>query len=88
MSVYVDDMKAKYGRMVMCHMTADTREELDAMADRIGVARKWVQHPGSPREHYDICYSKRAIAVRLGALEITWRETVLKCREKRQLPSI
>lgn len=82
MAVYVDDMKAAYGRMVMCHMTADTREELDAMADRVGVNRRWIQHPGTHKEHYDIALCKRELAIRWGALEITWRETALRCRAK------
>jgi hypothetical protein len=64
--VYVDDMQAPYGRMIMCHMVAHTEEELHAMADAIGVARKWYQG-----DHYDICLSKRALAVSLGAKEIT-----------------
>lgn len=75
MTVYVDDMRAAYGRMVMCHMIADTDDELHAMADAIGVARRWHQKPGTPRSHYDIALSKRAIAVQLGAVEITWRQT-------------
>jgi len=83
MAVYVDDMRAPYGRLIMCHMTADTREELDVMADQIGVARKWIQYPGEPREHYDICLTKRAKAVELGAIEITLRETALRVRAKR-----
>lgn len=74
MTVFVDDMEAKFGRMTMCHMIADTPEELLAMADRIGVARKWIQHRGTPKEHFDICLSKRALAVANGAKEITWRE--------------
>lgn len=73
MTVYVDDMKAGFGRMVMCHMLADTDEELHAMADKIGVRRKWFQKPGTPSRHYDICRSKRALAVSLGAVEITWK---------------
>lgn len=57
----------------MCHMYADTSEELHAMADAIGVARKWCQYPGNPeREHYDIALSKRALAVAYGAQQTTW----------------
>lgn len=70
MSVYVDRMRASLGRMVMCHMFADSREELDAMADRIGVQRRWIQAAGTDREHYDVCKSKRALAIQFGAKEI------------------
>lgn len=74
MAVYVDDMEAGFGRMVMCHMVADSVEELLAMADRIGVARRWVQHADDPvRIHFDIAKSKRALAVQAGAIEVTWR---------------
>lgn len=83
MSVYVDDAELPFGRMLMCHMTADTTEELHAMADRIGVARRWVQHPGTYREHYDICKSKRALAVQAGAVEVSGRELWLKMRARR-----
>ncbi len=71
MSVYVDDMRARFGRMVMCHMIADTSEELHAMAARIGVARRWCQDEGTYREHYDIALTKRAAAVAAGAIEVT-----------------
>ena len=65
MTVYVDDMRAKYGRMVMCHMIADTEDELQAMADKIGVARKCFQG-----DHYDICVAMRTLAVANGAVEL------------------
>jgi hypothetical protein len=67
-SVYVDNMRARYGRMVMCHMLADSPEELHVMADAIGVARRWFQS-----DHYDICLSKRALAVAHGAIEVSAR---------------
>jgi hypothetical protein len=75
MTVYVDDMRANFGRMVMCHMLADTDLELHAMASRSGVAMKWWQIPAkTSRSHYDIALSKRALAVDAGAVEITLRQ--------------
>lgn len=70
MPVYVDASLYGFGRMVMCHMLADTPDELHAMADRIGVARRWFQAPPKASfPHYDICKSKRALAVEHGAIE-------------------
>lgn len=83
MTVYVDDMEAPFGNMVMCHMMADSREELDAMADTIGVQRKWIQHPGTWQEHYDISKSKRALAVKAGAVEVSMVDLVKMRRTKR-----
>jgi hypothetical protein len=69
--VYVDNMRAPYRGMIMCHMGADTIEELHEMAQKIGLARRWFQG-----DHYDICKAKRAIAVAFGAKQITARELV------------
>ncbi len=79
MTVYVDDMAAPYGRYVMCHMIADTLPELHAMADRIGVQRKWFQHKISG-DHYDIALSKRKLALRYGAVPIMWCQCAAMCR--------
>jgi len=83
MTVYVDNMHAGYRRMVMCHMLADSDDELHAMADKIGVNRKWHQYAGTPRSHYDVCLSKRALAVKHGAVEIDIREAALIVRNRR-----
>ena len=73
--VYVDDMRANYGRLILCHMLADSDQELHEMADKIGVARKWWQSPEKTSgSHYDIALSKKAKAIDLGAVEITWRQ--------------
>ncbi len=83
MSVYVDDARHPYGRMRMSHMLADTTEELLAMADKIGVARKWLQHPGEDREHFDVCQQKRALAGEHGAVFVTQRDIVALIRTRR-----
>lgn len=62
--------------MVMCHMVADTLEELHDMAEMLGLKRSWFQNKRMP--HYDISKSVRARAVGLGAVEISSRELVMK----------
>lgn len=67
MSVYVDAAKHHFGNMIMCHMIADTANELHDMADKIGMNRKWFQNNSNP--HYDICQLKRRLAIKNGAIE-------------------
>lgn len=84
MPVYVDDMRAPFGRLILCHMIADTHTELIAMARKIGVATKWIQKPNTPDEHFDISLGKRALAIRYGAIEITWRQCGAMTARRRQ----
>ena len=89
MTVYVDDMEAEFfvrgRRMIFCHMVADTSDELHAMATTIGVAHRWLQYGGTRREHFDIVKSKRALAVKAGAKEITQRELALLLRDRQAM---
>lgn len=81
MAVYVDDQKNVCANMQMCHMLADTTDELHAMADRMGLKRAWFQPKSFP--HYDLSQSKRKQAICLGAVEITGRQAVQIIRRLR-----
>lgn len=85
MTVYVDDMYrhpiGRLGRMRMSHLVADTREELFACVDAIGVRRRWIQHAGSWREHFDIAMVKRLAAIEWGAVAVSYRvSTIMRMR--------
>ncbi|MEI7444502.1 MAG: DUF4031 domain-containing protein [Burkholderiales bacterium] len=69
MTVYVDDARTPFRGWRMCHMLADTDEELQAMAEALGLQRRW-QHG----DHYDLNEEARERAVALGAVEIGRRE--------------
>lgn len=83
MSVYVDDMNAPYRGMLMCHLIADTTEELLEMADTIKVRRKWIQDAGTKYEHFDICLAKKQKALRAGAIEIEYGYELAEMLEQR-----
>lgn len=83
MTVYVDTMKAPYRGMIMCHMAADTTEELILMANSIGVAERWIQRKGTRYEHFDISLGKKRLALLMGAKEITRKEMVKFMMEKK-----
>lgn len=81
MPVYVDPlMKCENSKAPRCfrgkkacHMYADTVDELHTFADRVGLMRAWFQnHRLLP--HYDLTAAWRAKAVRLGAIEVSFRD--------------
>lgn len=77
MSVYVDSEKNAFRGMIMCHMLADTVEELHSMAMRIGMKRSWFQaHVGS-YPHYDLSLGRRELAIRYGAIVCDRNEIVV-----------
>lgn len=100
MPVYVDDIfipaRVRNGARIIddawCHLTADSDDELHAMARRIGLRPGWAQHMENPNRwhrHYDVTRRKRAQAVAAGAIEITWRDAAKRSREEtRRLRSL
>lgn len=69
MTVFVDDVRLPFRTMFMCHMWADGLDELLAMADRIGVQRKWLQQPPKASwVHFDVSLGKKALAIKAGAI--------------------
>jgi hypothetical protein len=80
-------MMRPYRGMIMCHLIADTLDELHAMADRVGVAREHFQNRRAG-PHYDISKSRRLLAIDAGAVEITLRQCacmMARWRATRQL---
>lgn len=72
----------------MCHMIADTTEELLEMADKIGVQRKWIQDKGEYSEHFDIAKSAKAKAIKHGAIEITMNVLARKINQRPNAPQV
>jgi hypothetical protein len=70
MAVYVDNVRFPFGRMVMCHLWANSLDELLTMADRIGLARRWLQQPPKASWiHFDVSLSLKARAIAAGAIQ-------------------
>ena len=86
MTCYVDTVRAypgaglRYDRF--CHLLADDRDELHAMADALGIPRRFFQdHPW--RWHHDLPEHLRARAVGLGARELSLHEVGMLLRRRR-----
>jgi hypothetical protein len=62
------------------HMVSDVGEdELHAMAAKLSLQRSWFQcRPNASAAHYDITPPKRALAIKLGAIEVSSRELVTR----------
>ncbi len=68
MAIYVDEAIWSWRGRLWCHMWSDKDlEELNAMADKIGLLRSWIQTKNKTFIHYDITATKRIKAIRAGA---------------------
>ncbi|MBU2693915.1 DUF4031 domain-containing protein [Pimelobacter sp. 30-1] len=85
MTVYVDDMQleAVVGPVdgVWSHLLSDLpgeagRRELLAFAERLGIEARWIQKPGTAREHFDVTEPTRQRALALGARPIRYGRAV------------
>lgn len=94
MTVYVDDADIPAdvdngGRVISSrwvHMMADTVEELDAMARRIGLRPQWRQDKRSG-VHYDLTSGRRRAALNAGAvpiqvMSVDWQRVVAQARRQ------
>lgn len=73
-TVYVDTARHPFNGYVMCHMVADSLEELHAMAEKIGMQRRWFQTPPkASHPHYDVPEHRRTQALALGAQVVCQR---------------
>ena len=71
--IYVDQPIHRWRGKLWCHLVADDLEELHSFAAKTGLKREWFQnHRIQP--HYDITASKRVIALKMGAKELTTKE--------------
>lgn len=86
MSVYVDELQEypesmikpaarRYGNR-WCHLTADSTRELFDMACKLRLSPNYIQRSSSGVVHFDLVPSKRALAIKLGAIEISAQEMV------------
>lgn len=86
MSVYVDQLFDTRGAKrrswrwpSACHLYADSAAELHLFAARLGLAREWCSDHTQPNcaiLHYDLNSVMRAKALKLGAVETTFRHLV------------
>jgi hypothetical protein len=87
MSCYVDTVRtypdAGLRFTEYCHLLADTRSELHALAEQVGMPRRAFQdHPW--RWHYDLPGPLRERALALGAVPVTTHQVgaLLKLRRR------
>lgn len=92
MTVYVDgtfdwkpnDWKTARNGTRWCHLVADSVTELVEFAAMLGLKSSYLQRGGSGRwPHFDLTPSKRAKAVKLGAIEVTSKELLVKAKATR-----
>lgn len=90
MAVYVDKIFMHGGSSTFrwkesCHLFADSENELHALARKIGLRREWFQNKNDKSfPHYDLTKSRRALALKHGAIQMSFKCMVKRIRKRRE----
>lgn len=79
MAVYVDNARITSRGKLWFHLVADSLTELHSFANALGLQRRWFQLNAS-YPHYDITEENRFLAISMGALEASRRQTIACAR--------
>lgn len=71
MAVYIDDRYQMVGTRRVYKMTADSLDELLAMARKIDQRMKWLQATDTPAPYFTILKKKRTRALKRGAIRVS-----------------
>lgn len=86
MTIYVDPIRNWGKRGDWCHMACDGDiEELHTFARRIGLQRSWFQAKNPRHLHYDLRPSKRVLAIKAGAVEVSSAELLQRCTRRHDI---
>lgn len=70
--IYIDGFFYPWRSMKMSHLIGTDEKELIEFGKKIGLEKKWLQR-GSLL-HFDVCKSKRVLAIKNGAVPIKYNE--------------
>ncbi len=80
--IYIDDFFYPWHNMKMCHLIGTDEKELIEFGRKIGLKKEWLQR--KTLLHFDICLSKRILAIKNGAKKIGFREVADLILKKRK----
>ena len=84
MTIYVDEIRKHPETLLRfknwCHMMTDQNDlaELHDMAEKIGHKPGWFQ-PDPIHPHYDMVPSRRALAIKFGAIPVSAKKIIELC---------
>ena len=81
--IYIDKAFIPYRGMKMCHMLADSSNELLSFSEQIGLKKTWLQYKNTYKEHFDISEPYRKIAIEKGAIVVERRQIALILKTKK-----
>lgn len=84
MTIYVGPPLWPYRGQLYCHMSSDeSLDELHTFAQSVGLKREWFQRHRLV-DHYDCGPKIRSIALKKGAISVSDKEIIRKCKNSKR----